>query len=36
VRGKVGASEEEVADEDLEDRIVNWPVRLPKAAKRKP
>jgi len=33
VRGKVGASEDEVPDEDLEDRIVSWPVRLPKGAK---
>jgi uncharacterized cysteine cluster protein YcgN (CxxCxxCC family) len=36
VRGKVGASEEEVPDDDLEDRIVSWPVRLPKGARRKP
>ena len=35
VRGKVGASEEEVPDDDLEDRIVSWPVRLPKGARRK-
>ena len=35
VRGKVGASEEDVPDDDLEDRIVSWPVRMPKAAKRK-
>ena len=35
VRGKVGASEEEVPDEDLEGRIVGWPVRMPKAARRK-
>ncbi len=33
VRGKVGADEEDVPDEDLEDRIVSWPVRLPKGAK---
>jgi uncharacterized cysteine cluster protein YcgN (CxxCxxCC family) len=38
VRGKVGASEEHVRDEELEDRIVQWPLRLPKAARgtRKP
>jgi uncharacterized cysteine cluster protein YcgN (CxxCxxCC family) len=32
VRGRVGASEEAVRDEELEDRIVSWPLRLPKAA----
>src|SRR5262249_15302454 len=36
VRGRVGASEDDVADEQLETRIVNWPLRLPKAARRKP
>jgi uncharacterized protein len=35
VRGRVGASEEDVPDAELEDRIVTWPVRLPKAARRK-
>jgi hypothetical protein len=35
VRGRVGASEEAVRDEELEDRIVDWPVRLTRAAKRK-
>ena len=35
VRGKVGAKEEDVPDAELEDRIVSWPVRLPKAARRK-
>jgi uncharacterized cysteine cluster protein YcgN (CxxCxxCC family) len=35
VRGRVGACEDEVKDEDLEDRIVSWPVRMPKAARRK-
>jgi uncharacterized cysteine cluster protein YcgN (CxxCxxCC family) len=35
VRGMVGASEEHVRDEELEDRIVSWPVRLPKAARGK-
>jgi len=35
VRGRVGASEDEVPDEELEDRIVNWPLKLPKAARRK-
>ncbi len=36
VRGRVGASEEAVRDEELEDRIVQWPLRLPKAARRQP
>jgi uncharacterized cysteine cluster protein YcgN (CxxCxxCC family) len=35
VRGRVGAGEDEVADADLEDRIVSWPVRMPKAARAK-
>jgi uncharacterized cysteine cluster protein YcgN (CxxCxxCC family) len=35
VRGMVGASEEHVRDEELEDRIVSWPLRLPKAARGK-
>ena len=36
VRGRVGASEDEVKDDDLEDRIVSWPVRMPKAARKAP
>jgi len=35
VRGRVGATEEAVRDEELEDRIVDWPLRLSKMAKRK-
>ena len=35
VRGRVTASEADVPDAELEDRIVNWPVRLPKAARVK-
>jgi len=35
VRGRVGASEEAVRDAELEDRIVTWPLRLPKAARGK-
>ena len=35
VRGRVGAGEEAVRDEELEDRIVSWPLRLPKAARGK-
>lgn len=33
VQGKVKASEDEVPIEDLENRIVNWPLRWPKRAK---
>src|SRR5205807_5682689 len=36
VRGRVGASEDEVEDEELEDRIVSWPARIPKAARKPP
>jgi hypothetical protein len=36
VRGRVGATEDDVADADLEDRIVSWPVRMPKAARKPP
>jgi uncharacterized cysteine cluster protein YcgN (CxxCxxCC family) len=36
VRGRVGASEDEVADNDLEGRIVSWPARMPKAARKPP
>jgi uncharacterized cysteine cluster protein YcgN (CxxCxxCC family) len=35
VRGRVSASEVDVPDKDLEDYIVNWPLRLPKAARRR-
>jgi hypothetical protein len=35
VRGRVGATEEAVRDEELEDRIVDWPLRLSRDAKRK-
>ena len=34
VRGRVRASEADVPDEDLEDHIVNWPLRVPKKARR--
>jgi uncharacterized cysteine cluster protein YcgN (CxxCxxCC family) len=33
VRGRVGASEEDVPDAELEDRIVDWPLRVPKRAR---
>jgi uncharacterized cysteine cluster protein YcgN (CxxCxxCC family) len=35
VRGRVRASETQVADDMLEDYIVDWPLKLPKAARRK-
>ncbi len=35
VRGRVGASETDVPDEDLEDYIVSWPLKLPKAARQR-
>ena len=33
VRGKVGASEVDVPDKDLEDHIVSWPQKWPKGAR---
>jgi hypothetical protein len=33
VRGRVGASEANVPDADLQDHIVSWPLRLTKRAK---
>jgi uncharacterized protein len=35
VRGRVEATETEIAAEDLEDHIVQWPGRLPKRARLK-
>ena len=35
VRGRVRGTEDEIADEDLEDHIVQWPVQLPKRARLK-
>jgi uncharacterized cysteine cluster protein YcgN (CxxCxxCC family) len=35
VRGRVHASEVDVPDADLEDYIVNWPLKLPKRARRR-
>ena len=35
VRGRVGASEVDVPDRDLEDHIVSWPLKLPKRARRR-
>ena len=36
VRSHTLASEKNVPDEDLEEHIVSWPLKLPKRAKRKP
>jgi hypothetical protein len=33
VKGRVFASEDEVAEDDLPERIVNWPLRWPRKAK---
>jgi uncharacterized cysteine cluster protein YcgN (CxxCxxCC family) len=35
VRGRISGTEETVPDEDLEDHIVSWPQKLPKAARRR-
>jgi hypothetical protein len=35
VRGRVRASEANVSDDELEEYIVGWPLKLPKAARRK-
>jgi uncharacterized cysteine cluster protein YcgN (CxxCxxCC family) len=32
-RGRISASEADVPDEELQDHIVNWPNRIPKAAR---
>ena len=34
VRARVGANEKDVPDEELEDHIVSWPLKLPKRARR--
>jgi uncharacterized cysteine cluster protein YcgN (CxxCxxCC family) len=36
VQGKIGAVEDAVRDDELEDRIVQWPVRIPKKARKAP
>jgi len=33
VKGRVFAGEDEIAEDDLPERIVNWPLRWPRAAK---
>jgi uncharacterized cysteine cluster protein YcgN (CxxCxxCC family) len=35
VRGRVSGTENEISDDQLEDHIVNWPMRLPKSAREK-
>jgi hypothetical protein len=35
VRGRVAASERDVPDERLEEFVVSWPGKVPKAAKGK-
>jgi uncharacterized cysteine cluster protein YcgN (CxxCxxCC family) len=35
VRGRVAISEEDLAIEDYEDRIVSWPTRMPPRSKRR-
>jgi uncharacterized cysteine cluster protein YcgN (CxxCxxCC family) len=34
VRGRVAGLEDEIPDQDLEDHIVTWPMRIPKRARR--
>jgi uncharacterized protein len=36
IRGRLSGLEDDVGDEAYEDRIVQWPVRLPKRAQSKP
>jgi uncharacterized cysteine cluster protein YcgN (CxxCxxCC family) len=35
VRGRMHALEDAIPDEDLEDHIVTWPVRMPKRARKR-
>jgi uncharacterized cysteine cluster protein YcgN (CxxCxxCC family) len=35
VRGRVSASEADVSDDELEDHLVNWPLKVPKRAQRR-
>ena len=35
VKGRVFASEDEIAEDDVPERIVNWPLRWPRGAKGK-
>ena len=36
VRGRVGGSEVDIPDDQLENYIVSWPLKVPKAARHKP
>jgi len=36
VRGRLSASEDELPFEEIEERIVSWPLTLPKRARKKP
>jgi len=36
VRGRLSGSEADIPDEKLEDHIVSWPQKVPKAARRRP
>jgi len=36
VRGKMSGTEETIPDEELEDHLCDWPMQVPKAARRKP
>jgi uncharacterized cysteine cluster protein YcgN (CxxCxxCC family) len=36
VRGRVSASEDELSDDEFEERVVSWPLRIPKRARRGP
>jgi uncharacterized protein len=36
VRGRLSGSEDDMTAEEAEERIVNWPLRIPKRARRKP
>ena len=35
VRGRMSGTENEISDEELEDHIVSWPMRVPKKARQK-
>ena len=35
VRGRLSGSEADIPDEELEDHIVSWPQKMPKAARRR-
>ena len=35
VAGRLGANEVDVPDDDLENHLVDWPLKIPKRAQRK-